>query len=244
MALPALVLVHGGSLAADSWDLTVNEINRQAPELTVLAVDLPGRRSKPGELRTVTIADFVESVVADVENAGLDDIVIVAHSLAGLTIPGVVAKLGASRVREMVMAAAFVPPEGSTIVDSSPWLFAALARRRAKTGEPNVVPSAMANFGFFNGMSRARRRTMAGKLYAKSTGILVEKVSRQGMPDVPRTWILTLRDRSLSVKLQRKYIEAIGGVQTPIEMDTCHCLMVSEPERLAEILVERCQLYL
>ena len=84
MALPALVLVHGGSLAADSWDLTVNEINRQAPELTVLAVDLPGRRSKPGELRTVTIADFVESVVADVENAGLDDIAIVAH-FAGWT---------------------------------------------------------------------------------------------------------------------------------------------------------------
>jgi hypothetical protein len=43
--------------------------------------------------------------------------------------------------------------------------------------------------------------------------------------------------------LQRKYIEAIGGVQTLIEMDTCHCLMVSDPERLAEILVGRCRLY-
>jgi hypothetical protein len=50
MALPALVLVHGSSFAADSWDLTVDEIHRQAPELTVLAVDLPGRRGKPGDL--------------------------------------------------------------------------------------------------------------------------------------------------------------------------------------------------
>ena len=40
-----------------------------------------------------------------------------------------------------------------------------------------------------------------------------------------------------------KGIEAIGGMQTLIAMDTCHCLMVSEPERLAEILVERCRLY-
>jgi hypothetical protein len=32
-------------------------------------------------------------------------------------------------------------------------------------------------------------------------------------------------------------------VQTLIEIDTCHCLMVSEPERLAETLVERCRLY-
>jgi hypothetical protein len=43
--------------------------------------------------------------------------------------------------------------------------------------------------------------------------------------------------------VQRKNIEALGGVQTLIEIDTCHCLMVSEPERLAEILVERCRVY-
>ena len=50
MALPALVLVHGGRHAGDCWDLTVDEIHRLAPELTVLAVDLPGRRDKPGDL--------------------------------------------------------------------------------------------------------------------------------------------------------------------------------------------------
>jgi pimeloyl-ACP methyl ester carboxylesterase len=47
MTLPALVLVHGGGLAADSWELTVEEIHRSAPELTVLAPDLPGRRKGP-----------------------------------------------------------------------------------------------------------------------------------------------------------------------------------------------------
>ena len=73
---------------------------------------------------------------------------------------------------------------------------------------------------------------------------MAEKVSRGDMPeDIPRTWILTRRDRGLSIKSQRRSIEAIGGVQTLIPMDTCHCLMVSEPERLAEILVERCRLY-
>ena len=41
MALPALVLVHGGGHAGDCWDLTVDEIRRLAPELSVLAVDLP-----------------------------------------------------------------------------------------------------------------------------------------------------------------------------------------------------------
>jgi hypothetical protein len=42
--------------------------------------------------------------------------------------------------------------------------------------------------------------------------------------------------------LQHKGIEAIGGVQRLVPVDTCQCLRVSEPERLAEILVERCRL--
>lgn len=97
MALPALVLVHGGAHAGDCWDLTVDEIHRIAPEMTVLAVDLPGRRGKPGDLRTLTIADSVNSVVADIEELGLGEVVVVGHSMAGLTVPGVVTKLGAAR---------------------------------------------------------------------------------------------------------------------------------------------------
>jgi pimeloyl-ACP methyl ester carboxylesterase len=244
MALPALVLVHGGGLAADSWDLTVDEIHRLAPELTVLALDLPGRRNKPGDLREMTIGDFVDSLVGDIESAGLADIVIVGHSLGGMTLPGVVTKLGAARVRETIFAAAFLPPEGTSIVDSSPWLLATIARRFAKGGVPRETPKWLARFAYLNGVPSDRRRFMVGKLYPESLRVLTETVSRYGMPDgIPRTWVLSHRDRALAPKLQHKYIEAIGGVQTLIEIDTCHCLMVSEPERLAEILVERCRLY-
>jgi pimeloyl-ACP methyl ester carboxylesterase len=74
--------------------------------------------------------------------------------------------------------------------------------------------------------------------------IITEKVSRRGMPDdIPRTWILTTQDRALTPRMQRGYIEALGGVHTLVEMDTCHMPMVTQPERLAEILVERCLRY-
>jgi pimeloyl-ACP methyl ester carboxylesterase len=244
MALPALVLVHGGGLAADSWDLTVEEIHRLAPELTVLAPDMPGRRNKAGNLRELTIADYVDSLVGDIESARLGNVIIVGHSIGGMPLPGVVAKLGAPRVREMVFVAALLPPEGTSIVDSSPWLSATMARRAAKKNVPSETPKWMARFVYLNGVPSLRRRFMTGKLYAESLRILTEKMSRRGMPDdIPRTWILTLRDRALAPKVQRKYIEALGGVQTLVEVDTCHMLMVSEPERLANILVERCRLY-
>jgi pimeloyl-ACP methyl ester carboxylesterase len=141
MALPALVLVHGGGHAADCWELTIDELRRQAPELTVLAVDLPGRRGKPGDLYTLNIADFVESVVADIEEAGLGDIVLAGHSMAGLTVPGVLTKLGSSRVREMILATAFVPPEGKALADTLTGLFKRIARRAASSGKLTRHPA-------------------------------------------------------------------------------------------------------
>ncbi|OBH59992.1 alpha/beta fold hydrolase [Mycobacterium sp. E2479] len=244
MALPALVLVHGGGLAADSWDLTIDEIHRLAPELTVLALDMPGRRNKPGDLREMTIADYVDSLVGDIESAGLKEIVIAGHSMGAIPLPGVVARFGPALVREIIFAAAFLPPEGTSIVDDSPWQIAMIARRRAKKNMPTPTPKLYARFLFMNGVPARGRRFMTGKLYPESLRILTEKVSRRGMPDdIPRTWILTRRDRALAPKLQRKYIDALGGVQTLIEIDTCHMVMVSEPERLAKILVGRCLLY-
>ncbi|MFZ0204865.1 MAG: hypothetical protein WAL59_01840, partial [Roseiarcus sp.] len=134
-----------------------------------------------------------------------------------------------------------LPPVGPSIVDGSPWLIARVAGRIAKKNEPTETPQWMARFVFMNGIPSDRRRFMTGKLYAESLRILTEKVSRRGMPDeVPRTWILTQLDRAVAPKVQRKYIEALGGVSTLIEMDTCHFMMISEPERLAGILVERC----
>jgi pimeloyl-ACP methyl ester carboxylesterase len=127
---------------------------------------------------------------------------------------------------------------------SLPFVFGQHAVDRGTADAERGRPQWMARFVFLNGVPSRRRLFMTGKLHAESLRILVEKLSRRGMPDdIPRTWILTQRDRALSPKVQRKYIDAIGGVRTLIEIDTCHCLMVSEPERLARILVERCRLY-
>ncbi|MGH3525142.1 MAG: alpha/beta fold hydrolase, partial [Mycobacterium sp.] len=139
MTPPDLVLVHGGAHAADCWDPTIAELRRQEPELRVLAVDLPGRRNKPGNLATATIAEWVHSVVADIEQARLGDVVIVGHSMAGVTVPGVVAKLGAGRVREMVLVAAFVPPQDAAIIDTLGGFLGFYARHAVKFAPRTVT---------------------------------------------------------------------------------------------------------
>ena len=242
MALPNLVLVHGGEHAGDCWDLVIAELRRQEPELRTLAVDLPGRGHTPGDLATATIADWVDSVLADIEREGLGDVVIVGHSMAGVTVPGVVAKLGSARVREMVLVAAFVPPQGQAIVDTLGGPLAWFARRGTTSRKPAKVPRLAARYAFCNGMSPQQREFALSRLYPESARIPGEPVDRSAVPiDVPRTWILTTRDRALSNKSQQASIAALGGVEDVIPIDACHDVMISHPQELAAILVERCR---
>jgi pimeloyl-ACP methyl ester carboxylesterase len=243
MALPGLVLVHGGEHSGDCWDLVVAELRRRAPELRTLAVDLPGRGGTPGNLATATIGEWQASVVADVEAAELGDIVIVGHSMAGVTVPGVVTRLGSARVREMILAAAFVPPHGLSIADKLGGPLASFARYAAKGGRPMKIPAVLTRYAFCNGMTNEQRRLTMSKLCAESARIPGEPVDRSGFPTkVPRTWILTTRDRALSVKSQHASMAALGGVQEVIPIAACHELMFSHPEQLAQILLERCRL--
>lgn len=244
MDAPALVLVHGGEHSADCWDLTVDELRRQAPELQVLTVDMPGHGGTPGDLTSVSIADCVRSAVAQIEDAGLNDVIVVGHSLAGLTVPGMVAKLGPSRVREMVLAASCLPPEGKAIVDALAGPLAWYVRRAVRLRKPPATtPNVLSALLFCNGMTRAQRRFTLSRMHPEAATIITEPVDRGDLPpDVPRTWILPLRDHALSRRTQLRSIAALGGVQTLIPVDTCHDLMISRPRLLADILIERCRL--
>jgi pimeloyl-ACP methyl ester carboxylesterase len=103
----------------------------------------------------LTIDDWVDSVVADIENAGLRDIVIVGHSMAGLTVPGVIAKLGAAGVREMILAAACVPSEGAALADVVSRPVAVIARRNAKKGGPYELGHVIPRFAMHTTACRA-----------------------------------------------------------------------------------------
>ncbi|CAO5239341.1 alpha/beta fold hydrolase [Frankia sp. AgKG'84/4] len=106
------------------WDLLVPRLARPA-----LAVDLPGRAGRPADPMALTVEDCVASVLADVEAAGLPDVVLVAHSSGCFLVPGIVERLGA-RVRHIVLTPPCVPPEGGFGLDAMKPSYA----RRARAG--------------------------------------------------------------------------------------------------------------
>ncbi len=127
----SLVLLHGGGTTARFWDRLLPYLDRPA-----IAVDLPGRADRPADLATLSVDDEVESVVADVERAEIDDpLTLVAHSSGGLVVPGVVAALG-TRVGAIVLNAALVPPEGGCGVECMKPRHARGPDRRGRGGDP------------------------------------------------------------------------------------------------------------
>lgn len=242
MSSPAVVLVHGGQHTARCWDPTVAELGRQAPSLRVLAVDLPGRGRTAGDLATLTIGQCVDSVLDQIEAAGLDQVVLVGHSMAGLTVPGVAARLGPERVQRLVMVACCVPAQGTTIVDTLVGPFRVMAARAARSAKPaKPMPKLLAGLMFCNGMTPAQRAFVNDQLCAEASSITAEPVDRSDLSaDIPRTWVLPLRDRSLRPKQQRLFMANLGGVEDVVEIDACHDVMVSHPEELAQALAARC----
>jgi pimeloyl-ACP methyl ester carboxylesterase len=231
----ALVLIHGGQHDSRCWQPTIDAIARDAPKARTLAVNLPGRQGVPGDLDTLTIADCVEAAVGQIERAGLADVVLVAHSMAGLTVPGVATRLGADRVRRIICVAASVPPQGKRVLDT---LLPPI--RLAVNRASNELPLWMAKRMFTNGMTPQQRAFSLSVLIPDASGLAFETVDRSGLPDrIPRSWVLTRRDRSLPPRQQRRFIENLGGVQEVIELDTCHNAMISRPDELAAILLAR-----
>lgn len=174
-APPSLVLVHGGSHAGDCWEPTIAALARVAPHLRVLAVDLPGRGDEPGDLTTLTIDQCADSVLAQIDRAGLDRVVLVGHSMAGITLPAVAERLGAARLARVVWIACAVPPEGGTVLDTIAGPLRFIARRRARTGGiSRPIPRVLARRMFCNGMSAEQTAWTLARQYPDASTVLAQ----------------------------------------------------------------------
>ncbi len=98
-------LVHGAWHGAWCWDHLAAELHRRGHH--TVAVDLPDGDPAAG------CASYAETVTAALGGAG-QDVVLVGHSLGGLTIPLVAA---ARRVRRLVFLSALLPQPGRSLDD-------------------------------------------------------------------------------------------------------------------------------
>lgn len=242
------LLIHGGGSTARFWDLLLPHLDRPA-----LAVDLPGRNGKPANFATLTVADEVESVLADVEEAARRDsdfagsMIVVAHSSGGLVVPGVTRAL-ADRVAGIVLSAGLIPPAGGCGLDCMKpahrdGLVLAVEHAR-REGTVITLPAPPPD-------PEAFRRTYGGDPLDDDTLRFVvdpvrsvpdtvhhyfQTVDWMAIEPVPVTYVLNERDRPIPPAMQEEMIARLSRVPTVVRLDGGHIPPVTAPERFAAVL--------
>jgi pimeloyl-ACP methyl ester carboxylesterase len=223
------VLVHGGGMDGTSWDRLVPLLDGE-----VVVVDLPGRGERAATALTeVTIDSCAQAVVSDMVAAGLHDVVLVGHSLAGVTLPRVVAQ-ARERIKRVVFVSAVIPPQGISVLDNIDPSVRSAVEESLAGGIYSQDPAAIVPF-LCNDLDEDDTAFVVGHIVDDAAGLLVEAVDLSGLGDVPRTYVRLARDQTYPPELQSKAVAAIGPTDE-VELDAGHMVMVGQPRALAELL--------
>ncbi|NRA36471.1 MAG: alpha/beta hydrolase [Polyangiaceae bacterium] len=194
------------------------------------------------------IQDGVDSVISDIQEAGLTNIVLVGNSMAGLTMPGVAAGL-ADSIAHLVFSSCTVPaddqqalcvlrPDIQKILRSIEALVTSGQLRLPVTDDPNegLTPAAELIGDDAGAALRNFTEDPIRRQSPDTRSVLYEHFSFAGFPpDTPRTYIKNLQDRMVPPALQDEIIVNLGGARV-VERDTPHCPALSHPNELATVL--------
>lgn len=103
------LLVHGAWHGGWCWAAVINQLERLGDR--AYAVDLPGHGMNRADRAKVTLDSYVNSVAEFIERRDLKNVVLAGHSLGGITISGVAAKIPA-RIKRVVWVTAMVALDG------------------------------------------------------------------------------------------------------------------------------------
>lgn len=221
-------LVHGACHGSWCWEKLTPELERRGHR--VLAVDLPTEDPQAGA------AEYAAAALAAFGRAG-DDLVVVGHSLGGLTIP----LIAASRpVRQLMFLAAMLPRPGKTqdeVISAEPDMILPGPEGgayRGPVGETRWRPEAAARW-FFADCSAEVAAWAASRLRGQCWKITSEVSPLSSWPSVPSAYVLGRRDPVINPVWARRAARNALGVE-PIEIDAGHSPFLAAPAALAQVL--------
>jgi pimeloyl-ACP methyl ester carboxylesterase len=217
-------LVHGAWHGAWCWERLRPEIEARGHR--VVAVDLPIEDPSRGS------ADYAALVTRTLE--GVDgEVVVVAHSLAGLAIPLVAL---ARPVRRLVFVCALLPQPGLSLREQE-GVFVdgfgdALVRDEL---DRSYWPEGTAEQGMYPECPPELAAWAAVRLRRQSRLPSTETTPLETWPEVESTYVLGAGDHCVDPAWSRRAARKRLGVE-PIELDAGHSPFLTCPGELADLL--------
>ncbi|WP_250007510.1 alpha/beta fold hydrolase [Actinoplanes sp. M2I2] len=230
-AKPTVVLVHGAFADSSSWNGVVTELLGDGYPVVAAANPLRGLHSD---------AQYLRSVLAGVKGP----IVLAGHSYGGSVMSE--AADGDKDVKALVYIASFAPDKGEST--------SALAAKfpGGQLGEalnevPVTVPGAGAGTDLYIKQDQFRRvfaadvprreaALMAATQRPITSAALDEKATRTAWKSI-RSWFLITR-QDLAIPADSMRFMAKRAKSRTVEIDASHAVTVSEPDAVADLIVE------
>lgn len=236
---PPIVLVHGAWMGASSWDRVAADLRARGH--TVTAVELPGHGKDPTPPEKLSLAGYVDAVVAALPAQGRA--VVVGHSMAGMVISGVAEK-APSRVSRLVYVAAYLPTDGQSLYQlSQKDPGSAVGKYWTQDDPAKYTPATIKREGlvevFCADCSPADQQMLLATHRAEAVPPLGTPVrlSAGAFGSVPRTYVHTTQDKAVSYALQQSMLAAAGGASQVVTLNTSHLPMLTQPKALADAIV-------
>jgi pimeloyl-ACP methyl ester carboxylesterase len=221
-------LVHGAYHGSWCWQQLTDVLEVRGHR--VLTVDLPCEDPDAGA------SEYAEATVEAFSDAP-EDLVLVGHSLGGLTIPVVAARRPVSR---MVFVSAMLPrpgrPHDDVMRDEPDMALPGPAGGSyvAADGSTRWYPDAAAAL-FFADCPPAVAAWAASRLRGQFWKITREVTPIRAWPDVPCSAVIGSRDLVINPAWSRRVTRRVLGV-APIEIECGHSPFICAPNLLADAI--------
>lgn len=221
--MSTFVLIHGAGDVGWYWHLVAAELRAHGHD--VVAPDLPADDD------TAQLTDYADAVVAAVGDR--TDLVVAGQSFGGFTAPLVADRLP---VDALVFVAGMIPAPGETPDDwwANTGYRAAVREQAARDG--GLTGNDDPYVSFYHGMPRAlAEEAMSKERNHPSAAAMRAPWPLQALPDVPTGFVLCTQDRFFPPDFMRRQVAERLGI-TPDEIAAGHCVALSRPKELADIL--------
>jgi pimeloyl-ACP methyl ester carboxylesterase len=232
------VLVHGAFSGGWIWEPLAKRLT--AVGHIVDAPDLPGSGADMTPVSGVTL-DACAARVCDALQKSSEPSLLVGSSMGGLIATQAAARCP-GRVAALIYVAAFAPQDGQSLLDLTRLPEGAGDQVQANLvvkGDPPVATMSAA----------ATREAVFGSCPDDVAAWAIERQRPQAvapfatpvsipagtLDEIPRYYVLSLRDRAIPPALQRRMSREVGCAEV-VELDTDHVPHLSMPAQLAEAL--------
>jgi len=232
------VLVHGAMHGAWCWEDVAARLTDKGHRVVV--PELPGHGRRAAEVRLAGAQAYGRAVADAMAAAGVSRAVLVGHSMGGLVIAKA-AELVPERIAHLVFLAAVVPAHGSSIAETNMTAPARAALRAHVIGRGDGTFHHSAETAWARWMGDLPRtdprvsRALA-RLTPQAARPFFERVDlhRFDALAIPRTYIRCLRDMAVVPARAAATAARLGVV--PVDLDSAHNPMLSQPDALVRLL--------